>query len=211
MVLYEKALKKFEQKTSKEYKAGIAELESLGNWKDAAKIVEERKKELEEIEKEEKKKKKKIKMIIIIAVAAVAAIIIGVSVIKSVTTPNLADYGVTKDATINSMSYKIPEECTLEDNSSDTFAQYSLSRNDNVIGVIEVEYRGDSDLSGDAGFDAETAEHKSTDSALALIPDASGTYQDAVVRHGGVKQPMQGNPAPAMADYPILRNRKSPA
>lgn len=54
-------------------------------------------------------------------------------------------------------------------------------KNDIIIGVIEVEYRGDTDLVGDAGFDYETAEHESTESALALIPDASGSYEDVEV------------------------------
>ena len=175
--IYEKANSKFEQKTSKAFKAGIADLEKLGEWKDAAEIVEQRKIELKEIEEAENKKKAALKKKIIIGLAAVVAIIIGSVIVKTVTTPDLTKYSATKDATINSMSYKIPEECKLED-SNDTFAQYSLSKGDKVIGVIEVEYRGETDLNGDAGYDSESAEHKSTDSALKLIPDGAGKYQE---------------------------------
>ena len=59
--LYEKAMSKFGVRTSNSYKSAIADLESLGEWKDAAEIIEERKAELREIEEEEKKKSKRLK------------------------------------------------------------------------------------------------------------------------------------------------------
>ena len=175
--LYDKAIKKFDIRTSKSFKSAIADLESLGEWKDSAAIVEEKRPELQEIEEEEKKKKAALKKKLIIAAIAVVVVIVAYVVIKAITTPNLAKYSATKDAKVNSMDYKIPEECVVEDAKHDTFVQYSISKGNKVVGVVEVEYRGDSDLEGTAGYDAETAEHKTTDSALALIPNASGTFE----------------------------------
>ena len=51
--LYEKARKKFEQKTSNSFKEGILCLERLGNWKDAPEMIEQKKIELQEIEEAE--------------------------------------------------------------------------------------------------------------------------------------------------------------
>ena len=176
--LYNEALKKFGQKTSKTYKAGISDLEGLGDWRDVAEEIGKRKAELLEIEIKEKEKRKKLKKKILIGVAViVAAIICGITA-KKILTPNLADYTVNYDEKLNSMKYKLPKECLLEDLEDNIIEQYSLNENGKAIAVIEVEYKGDSDLSGDAGYDSKFDEHDLSDSALELIPDASGKYKD---------------------------------
>ena len=55
--IYENAVKHFEKKKSESYKQGIAELEGLGDWKDANILAEKYKEELIEIEKIEEEQK----------------------------------------------------------------------------------------------------------------------------------------------------------
>lgn len=174
--LYEKAMNKFGVRTSNSYKSAIADLESLGEWKDAAVIIEERKAELQEIEEEEKKKSKRLKKKLTLAAAAAAVLIVAIVVAKILLTPDLAKYSPTKEKTINSMSFKVPEECKGE-TTSVTGAILSLRKDDRVIGVIEVEYKGDSDLNGAAGYDSKTDKHKDADEAKELIPDGTSEYK----------------------------------
>lgn len=174
---YERAIKKFDIRSSKSYKSAIADLEGLGDWRDAIAIAEEKTTELQEIEEEEKKKKDKVKKKAIIIAAAAVAVIVVVALGKYLLTPNLAKFTPSKSAELNSMKYKVPEGCKLEDSGTDTYALYSLSKSNKVVGVVEVEYRGDSDLSGSAGYDEDTAEHKAATKVAELMTDANGTYQ----------------------------------
>lgn len=171
--LYETAIKKFEVRTSKAYKSAIADLESLGEWKDAAEKAEEFRPELLKIEKEEDNKKKKNKKKIIIGAAAVVAAIVIFFAAKALLTPNLADFNPTKAAKINSMSYKIPENSKLEE-SDDNYALYTLSKSNKNVGVLEVRYKGDTDLDGAAG--ATTDHMTSKNVAAKLISGATGKY-----------------------------------
>ena len=169
--LYDNAIKKLETRSSKSYRTAIADLESLGEWKDAAALVEEFKPELPKIEEEENNKKKSLKKKLIAGIVAAAAAIVLFFVAKALLTPNLANFSPTKSAKLNSMSYMIPEESKLED-SSDEYALYSLNKNNKVVGVIEVRYKGDTDLDGSAK--AATGEMTSKNVAKKLIPDATG-------------------------------------
>lgn len=174
--LYENALKKFEVRTSSSYRSAIADLESLGEWKDAIEIIEERKPELQEILEEEQKKSKQLKKKLVIAAVAVVVVIVAVAVAKMLLTPNLAKFTPTKEKTINTITFKVPEECKAEVTSA-TCTTLSLSKNNQIIGVIEVQYKGDSDLEGTGGYNSKTDEHKPTDKAKELIPDGSGEYK----------------------------------
>lgn len=121
--------------------------------------------------------KKNLKPIIVAAIVVAVAAIIVFAVVPSLMTPDLSKFTPTKDMKVNSMSFKIPEDCKVEDSKADSYYLYSLNNNNKPIGVIEVEYRGDTDLEGNAGFDIDSAEHPSADKAIELIPEAKGTYQ----------------------------------
>ena len=71
--LYERAVKKFNVPTSASFRSAIADLEKIGDWKDAKEILETRKPELKTIEETENKNKetKKKKWFIAGGVAAV--------------------------------------------------------------------------------------------------------------------------------------------
>ena len=169
--LYDQAMKKFLLHTVESYKSGIADLEKLGDWRNAAEEVEKYKPELLKMEEEEKGKKEKIKKKAIMGAAAVLAAIILIFVVKALLTPNLGSFNPTKAASINSMSYKIPEDSKLED-SNDTYALYSLSKRNKTVGVIEVRYKGDTDLEGTAK--AAAGKMTSENVARKMIPNAKG-------------------------------------
>ena len=126
--------------------------------------------------KEEKPRKKNLKLILIVAAVAVVAVIV-FAALPSLMTPDLSKMEPTKDVKVNSMNFKIPEGCKVENSKDDSYYLYSLNKNDKPIGVIEVEYKGDSDLEGDAGYDSSSAEHQAADKATELIPEAKGSYQ----------------------------------
>lgn len=126
--------------------------------------------------KEEKPRKKNLKVILIVAAVVVAAVIT-FAALPSIMTPDLSKMEPTKGTKLNSMSFKIPEGCKVEDSTENSYYLYSLNKNDKIVGVIEVEYKGDSDLDGDAGYDSDSAEHKAAKKAVELIPEAKGSYQ----------------------------------
>ena len=175
--LYEKAINKFNVHTSKAFKSAIADLESLGDWKDAAEIAEAHKQELIAIEEEENLKKKKTKKRVIIAVAAIVVLCILGAVAKTLLTPDLAKFTPNKDMELNTMKYRIPEECTLEDSKEDSYALYTLRKGNKVVGAVKVQYLGDSDLSGQGGSVATSDIKAVPDKVKNLIPDASADFK----------------------------------
>ena len=99
-------------------------------------------------------------------------------VLVNVLKPDLIKYGNLKDYKTHNMSYKIPESWSKNDNlSKDNYSYYSLRKNDKTIAVLTVEYKGDTDLWGVAGYDASSDNHYSDQNAIKDIPAAKGTYQ----------------------------------
>ena len=182
--IYEKANQKFRVNTSQSFRAGINELSKLGDWRDAAEIVEQRKSELKEIEAKEnlekEKKKKKWKKIITIAAVAAAVIIALVILFAVVLKPDLSNYSSMEDYKINSMSYKVPEDWQTEGMSTNKMAKYTLSKNNKVIALLVVEYLGDTDLEGAAGYNKDSKKSKSDTVAKKIIPDTSGRFDTVV-------------------------------
>ena len=118
--LYERALKKFEQKTQKDIKSGIADLESLGDWKDATEVIEKQKAVLGEIEEAARKKKKKVIKIVGIVVGAIVLAIIALAIIGAILQDDFDhDMDNPNDATINTLKYQYPDNWKEEEEESD--------------------------------------------------------------------------------------------
>ena len=150
--LYERALKKFEQKIPKDIKSGIADLESLGDWRDATEVVEKQKAVLGEIEEAAKKKKKKIIKIVGIVAGAIVLAIIALAIIGTALQDDLDnDLDNLNDAKINSLKYQYPAGWIEKDDNSDDaiddceHVRYVRSNkdDDSFMGDMYIYYLGD--------------------------------------------------------------------
>lgn len=181
---FNEAVKKLETHTYSSYNEAIRIFENLGDWKDSKEYIEKAKADLPELFKkfrqdqaaEEEERKKKKRFLITLCTAAVAVLVL-IGIMSVVTKPKLDNYDTMFDSSIHNMEYRVPDNCTKDiARSSGRCTLYKIDKNDKTIGVVTVEYKGETDLTGDAGYDPDTDMHYALDAAKDLIPESNGTY-----------------------------------
>ena len=184
---YNKALKLSEKRTAASLKEAISLFESIDGWKDSEEKIESIKRELPAIEEAEQKKAEEMKVLkaekakkrkkvlkrVLAALVVIIAIIVVIGMINNATKPDLSEEGKMTKHTIHSMNYEVPDTWAEESN-NETLQRYIMKEDDEIVGVLDIEYKGESDLNGDAAYDDS---HNMAD-VSDLIEGASGNYQD---------------------------------
>ena len=124
-----------------------------------------------------KKQKKRRRWIVL----GVLALLLGIAVamiLPDLMVTDLQKHGEWKEESINGLKYKVPEEWEIQAlaSSGDVHQYYTLADHGKTVAGLEVTYRGDTDLTGEAGYDDDTADHYALERALREIPDSIGHY-----------------------------------
>lgn len=124
------------------------------------------------------KKKGKKKWIIFGSLLAAIAIMVAIA-LPDLMKPDLMEHGENINASMHGIEYEVPKDwhCAQLLRTEGAYQYYTLSKDNKVIAAFEVAYLGDTDLSGDAQYDDNTAEHKKSDKAYADLPESAGYYQ----------------------------------
>lgn len=121
--------------------------------------------------------KKSVKKALLVF-ALIAVIAAGVAAYLFLSVPSLDSLELTEGQKVNSISYRIPKECNLEDSKPGTYYFYSLKKAGKIFGAIEIMYRGENDLKGECGYDDNNTEHNTAQKAMDMIPDVTGVYKN---------------------------------
>lgn len=123
-----------------------------------------------------KKKRGRTLLVILLAllIAAAAFILYTLLWVDSIYTGNES----FKQDEVHSLSYQVPKDWEyLNGYSNNSTRVFRLKDGNETIGVLEVVYKGDTDLDGDAGYDYDTAEHGNTTSAVNQLKNPEGFYR----------------------------------
>ena len=181
---YKNAIEKMSTRTSSSYKEAIAAFESLGDWEDSKELLEKCTNELQEINEEQKKQlvEKELKKIkrnkkIAIIGGSIAALILAVVIVSSMIKPDLMKFGSQKTETIHNMDFKVPDSWVKLSQSNSNCNYYACYKKGKTIAVLAVAYKGDTDLSGEGGYDAKSDEHYTDEYASKEIQNVQGVYK----------------------------------
>lgn len=186
---YDSAVKLLENRNSKKYNEAISILETLGAYEDAEQKLTDAKAALEVIKAEEEeaakkkaeekakrsaKRKKIFKRVAIVAV--IFFVVCGaIGCMIEASKPDLAaDMNETTKDEIHSISFNAPASYEREEKGDSTI-RYIGKKDGKIYSFVEVEYLGETDLSGAASAEDDRL---TPDDASDLIPGCTGTYQD---------------------------------